>query len=90
MIGSTALASVVSTSAFAVPTETPSAQGPNGATLSAMQGQCDALAAAHGPAWSGELDLGSISGSLIAGPTEVGGTRIIDESTIEGHGTFTP
>ncbi|WP_340588683.1 hypothetical protein [Erythrobacter alti] len=88
MIGGTALASIMSSPALAIATETPSAQGPNGATLSAMQSQCNSLALAHGPAWSGELDLGSINGSLISGPTQVGGRTIVGE--IEGYGDLIP
>jgi hypothetical protein len=55
-----------------------------------MEAQCDALAAAHGTAWSGEVDQSSITPTLVSGPTEVAGTRDVDETTIVGTGVFTP
>jgi hypothetical protein len=70
----------------------PSAQGPSAATLTAMEGQCDALAAAHGASWSGDLDESSIVPTLVSGPTEVG-THSTDDAidgTLVGAGTFTP
>ncbi len=69
---------------------TPTATGPNSTTLDAMEAQCDAKAAVHGVDWNGEVDLSSISSVLTAGPTEVEGTRVIDESSIVGTGIFTP
>jgi hypothetical protein len=57
-----------------------------------MQSQCDALAAAHdtgnGDIWSAEVVEGDVS--LVSGPTEVEGTRDIDESSIAGAGTYVP
>jgi len=99
IIKTAALAALLSTSFFSAPAfadtvAPPSADGANSDTLAAMQTQCDALAAAHGPAtgdndhWTGEVVEGA--GTLVAGPTEVGGTRIIDTSSIVGTGTFVP
>ena len=70
----------------------PAPTGPNATTEAAMEAQCDALAAAHGPAWSGEVDVTSIVPTLVSGPTE-SGTHSIDDAvpgTLEGAGTFTP
>jgi hypothetical protein len=59
-----------------------------------MESQCDALAAVHGPAtgdndhWTGEVVEGDVT--LVSGPTEVGGTRVIDDETITGTGTYVP
>lgn len=90
-MGATALSPIMSTAAFAVATETPEPQGPNGTTLDTMQAQCDILAAAHGSAWNGAVDQSSIQATLISGPTEfLPLDRNIDESSIEGYGTFTP
>lgn len=70
----------------------PLPEGPSSATLLAMQDQCDAKAAAHGVAWTGELDESSIVPTLVSGPTEVGTHSIADaiEGTLVGAGTFTP
>jgi len=82
------------TPAFADATQAPSPDGPDADTQAAMQTQCDALAAAHGPAtgendhWTGEVVPGGAT--LISGPTEVSGSRVIDESSIVGTGTFVP
>lgn len=88
----TALASVVPTVAYADTIPTPIAEPANQDTLSAMQDQCDALAAVHdagnGDIWTGEVVEGVVT--LVAGPTEVPGTRVIDDGTIVGTGTFTP
>src|SRR4051794_1971311 len=81
---------VLNAPALADTIPTPLATGPDSATQAAMDAQCDALAAAHGAAWHGEVDTSSISSELISGPTEVGGTRVIDETSIVGTGTFTP
>jgi hypothetical protein len=90
-VSSFALVIGMSSQALAVATELPDAQGPGATTLAAMETQCDTLAAGHGAAWSGEVDLASIDATLTAGPTEVLPLdRDIDESSIEGHGTFTP
>lgn len=86
------IASTIATPAFADTIPTPPAAGPDAAALSVMEAQCDALAALHGAAWSGDVDLGSITASAapLSGPTEVPGSRIIDESSIEGTGVYTP
>jgi hypothetical protein len=82
------------TPAFGDTIPTPTADAADTTTLDAMQAQCDALALVHGPAtgpndhWSGEVVEGAVT--LVAGPTEVAGTRVIDTSTIVGTGTFTP
>jgi len=71
---------------------TPAAEGADPTTLAAMELQCDALAAAHGPAWDGELDESSITPTYVSGPTE-SGTHSIDDAlpgTLVGAGTFTP
>lgn len=84
---------VLTTTAWAaVIVDTPAASGPTAATLTAMQTQCDALAAAHGTAWTGELDEGSITPTLVSGPTEVG-THTYAANGVgdqEGAGTYTP
>jgi hypothetical protein len=76
----------------AVTVATPPASGPNATTLAAMEDQCDALAAAHGGAWNGDLDESSIVPTYVSGPTEVGTHSIADaiEGTLVGAGTFTP
>lgn len=81
---------VLNAPALADTIPTPTATGPNSTTQAAMDAQCDTLAAVHGAAWHGEVDVGSISSELISGPTEVAGTRVIDDSSIVGTGTFTP
>ena len=94
ILAATALLSstIMSTPAFADTVTPPTANAADGTTLAAMQTQCDALAAAHdtanGDIWSGEVVEGAVT--LVAGPTEVGGTRVIDESSIQGIGTFVP
>ena len=80
--------------AFAGTVPTPWAAPINGTTLAGMQAQCDALAAVHGPAtgpndhWTGEIR--DVAPTLVAGPTEVSGTRIIDQSSVVGIGTYVP
>jgi hypothetical protein len=86
---------VFSTAAWAAVTiidPTPTADAPTAETLAAMEDQCDALAAAHGVNWDGELDESSIVASYVSGPTESGTHSIDDaiEGTLEGAGTFTP
>ncbi len=71
-------------------TSPPEAEGASAANLVAMTQQCIDKATAHGSGWTGELDETSIVASWVSGPTEVAGTRVIDESTIVGAGTFTP
>lgn len=81
---------LTSTPAFAV--STPSANAADPTTLTAMQSQCDVLAAAHdtanGDLWSAQVVEGAVT--LVAGPTEVGGSRVIDQSSIVGTGTYVP
>src|SRR4030095_5625648 len=83
---------VLATAAWADTVPTPTADAADATTLAAMQNQCDILAAVHdngnGDVWSGEVDEGLAT--LVAGPDEVAGSRVIDESTIVGTGTFTP
>lgn len=83
---------IISTPAFADTIPTPAADAADGTTLAAMQTQCDALAAAHdtanGDIWSGAVVEGTTS--LVAGPTEVAATRVVDESSIVGTGTYVP
>ncbi len=80
--------------AFADTVSTPFGALADATTLAAMQDQCTALAALHGPAsgdndqWSGQVVEGNTT--LIAGPTEVGGTRSIDHNSIVGTGTYVP
>ena len=89
MIGGTALASIVSSPAFAIHLpETPVAQDPDGQTLMDMQDACNDLASDHGPDWSGVLNVGSIVDTLISGPDQVGTRAIVGE--IEGVGDPTP
>jgi hypothetical protein len=91
-IASLLCASFITSPAFADTIPTPIADATDGTTLAAMQTQCDTLAAAHdtsnGDVWTGVVVEGLVT--LVAGPTEVGGTRIIDETSIVGTGTFTP
>ena len=68
----------------------PTATGPNSTTEGLMDAQCDAKATAHGAGWTGTVDLVSITPTYVSGPTEVAGTRDIDETTKVGAGTFTP
>src|SRR4051794_14798795 len=83
---------IMSTPAFADTVTPPTADGADGTTQAAEQAQCDALAAAHdtdnGDIWSAVVVPGTAT--LIAGPTEVGGTRVIDNSSIVGTGIFVP
>ena len=96
ILAATALLSstTMSTPAWADTIPTPDPDGPNATTQAAEEAQCDALAALHGPAtgdndhWSGEVVPGAAT--LIAGPTEVADTRVVDPDTIVGTGTFVP
>jgi hypothetical protein len=79
--------------AVTFPGGTPAATGPTLETKDLMQDQCDTLAAAHGPTWTGTLDESNIgAGVYVSGPTEVGGHSIDDAiaGTLVGAGTFTP
>ena len=86
------LASIASTAAWADTIPTPTAQGPSGDTVNAMQAQCDALAASYdtgnGDRVTGEVVPGTVT--LVGGPTEVDGTRVVDENTIQHAGTYVP
>ena len=90
----TSLNPILTTAAWADTVPTPTADTADQTTLDAMQSQCDALAAAHdvdgigtGDIWSGVVVAGAVT--LVSGPTEVGGTRVIDQSTVQGSGSFT-
>jgi hypothetical protein len=91
----TALSPILSTPSFAAVTildDTPAAAGPSAANLLAMEGQCDALAAAHGVKWTGELDESSIAATYVSGPTEIGTHTYALNGVGDqvGAGTFTP
>ena len=94
ILAATALLSstIMSTPTFADTIPSPIANAADGTTLAAMQTQCDALAAAHdtanGDIWTGDVVEGTVT--LTAGPTEVGGTRVVDTSSIVGTGTYVP
>lgn len=81
----------VTSPAFAVATDTPIAHAADATTGAAMQGQCDALAAAHdtanGDIWTGAVVPGAVT--LLTGPTETG-TRTINQSSIQPTGTYVP
>lgn len=94
LVAMAALVSTSFTAAFADTIPTPSAGGASTATETAMQTQCDAAALLRGPA-TGDNDhyTGTVvpgGSTLVAGPTEVGGTRVIDQSTVVGTGTYVP
>jgi hypothetical protein len=84
---------IISTPAFADTVTPPTADAADGTTLAAMQSQCDALAAVHGPAtgdndhFTGEVVEGDVT--LVSGPTETG-NRVIDEESITPIGTYVP
>ncbi|MCT2560033.1 hypothetical protein N0B51_13700 [Tsuneonella sp. YG55] len=87
----TALSPILSAPAYAdiVPDPVPEYLGE---VFPEMTAQCDALADArdtgNGDEWSGEVIPGNAT--LIAGPTEVGGSRVVDESTIQPLGDYVP
>lgn len=91
MAGS-ALSPIASTAALADTIPEPLPAGPNSATLADMQSQCDIWAAAYdtgnGDIWEGNVVVGAAT--KLSGPTEVAGTRDIDESTIQHAGTYVP
>lgn len=86
------IASFGSSAAWADTIPQPMPQAADGNTLSQMEAQCDALAMGYdngnGDRWSGAVVLGAAT--LIAGPTEIDGTRVIDESTIQHAGDYVP
>ena len=94
-LAATALLSstITSTAAFADTVTPPTAAAADGTTLAAMQAQCDALAALHGPAtgdndhWTADVVEGNVT--LVSGPTETG-NRVVDEDSIHGIGTYVP
>lgn len=96
LLAATAILSsaIVNTPANAAVTvlDTVTAAGADTATLAAMQGQCTAQAAAHGTAWHGTLDEGSIQATWVSGPTEVGTHTFAADGVGDqtGAGTFTP
>jgi len=84
---------ILTTAAWADTVPDPTADAANPTTLAEMQNQCDALAAAHdidgaaGDNWTGTVVPGAVT--KVSGPTEVVGSRVIDNSTIQGSGTPT-
>jgi hypothetical protein len=89
---STALSPIMATAAYADTVPEPLADAASSATLGAMETQCDALAAGYdtgdGDIWSGVVVPGAVT--KVSGPTEISGTRDIDESTIAYAGTYVP
>lgn len=89
---STTLAPVMATAAYADTIPEPVADAADSATLSAMESQCDALAAGYdtgnGDIWTGTVVAGAVT--KVSGPTEVGGTRDIDEGSIAYAGSYVP
>lgn len=87
-----ALSPLASTAVWADTIPEPVANAANSATQSAMQTQCDALAAGYdtgdGDRWEGTVVVGAIT--KVSGPTEVAGTRDIDEATVMHAGTYVP
>jgi hypothetical protein len=88
----TMLSSLAGTAAFADTVPPVFANPADSATMAAMAAQCDALAVAHdalnGDRWSGDVVAGAVT--LVSGPSEVVGSRDIDDSSITGAGVFTP
>jgi len=90
-VSAMAVIAATSVPAFADTVPTPPAEGVSAETLAAMDSACDLLAAAHeiegAPAdeWSG-VATSTGEATLIAGPTEVAGTRVIDLLSVEGVG----
>jgi hypothetical protein len=93
LLAATALLSstIISSPAFAVATDTPTAAITDGTTTAAMQSQCNVLAAAHdtgnGDIWTAAVVVGAVS--PVSGPTETG-TRNIDQNSIQGTGIYVP
>jgi len=85
---------LVSTAALAAATQQPIANPADQTTLDAMTSQCEAIALNYGQPdgqndhWTGEVVEGAVD--LVAGPTEVDGTRVIDEDSIQPVGDFVP
>jgi hypothetical protein len=83
----TSLSSMMSTAALA-DNNPPLHSEPGAVIIDGMQDQCDNLAANHdtgnGDIWYGDIVLGAVT--LVAGPTEVEGTRVIDLSSVVGIG----
>ena len=83
---------VMTSPAFAV--DAPPADPADAVTIAAMQAQCDLIAAAYGPStgpndhYSADVVEGATS--LVSGPSEVSGSRDIDESSIQPTGTYVP
>ncbi len=93
----TALSPVLSTAAYADTIPDPVAEY-DGEELAGMQAQCNSLAAAAkasagaptADVWTGEVEVSSGNATRVAGPTEVSGTRVVDESTIHYAGDYVP
>jgi hypothetical protein len=88
----TAFSPLASTAALADVIPGVTADPLSAANLTAMETTCDNLAASYdngdGDIWHGYVVLGAVTQT--SGPTEVAGTRDIDEGTIVGTGTFVP
>jgi len=89
----TALSPVLSTAAYAdTVLGTIEADAADSDTLADMQDQCDDLAAGYdtnnGDVWEGNVVPGAVT--LKSGPTEVEGTRVIDETTRAPLGDYVP
>ena len=91
-MGSVLLTSAFSTVAFADEIPDPVPAGPDATTLGEMQDQCSIAAAGYdagnGDRWTGIVVPGAVT--RVAGPTEVDGSRVIDESTIQHAGDYVP
>lgn len=76
------------------PISAPGANSANGDTLNAMAAQCAIVAAGHGPAtgpndhWTSQYVTGDVT--LGSGPTQVDGTKNVDNSSIQPLGTYVP
>lgn len=88
----TAMTPIGATIAWADTIPEPTADAADSATLAAMETTCDALAATYdtgnGDIWAGNVIEGAVT--KVSGPTEVAGTRDIDESSIQHAGTYIP
>jgi hypothetical protein len=88
----TSLSPLASTIAMADTIPAVTAAALSAANETAMENQCSTLAATYdtgnGDIWEGTVVLGAVTQT--AGPTEVAGSRDIDESTIVGTGTLVP
>jgi hypothetical protein len=72
LLSSTIMSTPASAFTFADGTATIDDPVPAGITDAAAQAVCDAKASAHGTAWTGTLEPGSIDGTITGGPTADG------------------